>query len=147
MILFTAVIPFKKGFTFGLPSFISKVKSAMSSLFKKRNFAGLFLIGALNGLLPCGFVYMGIAGALTAGSIAESSLFMVLFGLGTFPAMLAVSLGSAFAKPAARNYARKLYPVGAAIIAVLFILRGLSLDIPYLSPALPSAPQSEVRCH
>jgi sulfite exporter TauE/SafE len=72
---------------------------------------------------------------------------MVLFGLGTFPAMLAVSLGGAFAKPAARNYARKLYPVGAAIIAVLFILRGLSLDIPYLSPALPSAPQSEVRCH
>ncbi|MES2765435.1 MAG: sulfite exporter TauE/SafE family protein [Bacteroidota bacterium] len=147
VILFTAVIPFKKGFTFGIPSAVSKVKSAMSALFKKRNFAGLFLIGTLNGLLPCGFVYMGIAGALTAGSIGESSLFMILFGLGTFPAMLAVSLGGAFAKPKARNIARKLYPVGAAVIAVLFILRGLALDIPYISPSLPDAPQTKVRCH
>jgi len=147
VILFTAVIPFKKGFTFGIPSAVSKVKSAMSILFKKRNFAGLFLIGALNGLLPCGFVYMGIAGALTAGSVGESSFFMVLFGLGTFPAMLAISLGSAFAKPAARNYARRLYPIGAVLIAVLFILRGLSLDIPYISPNLMSAPSQKASCH
>lgn len=44
-------------------------------------------LGLLNGLLPCGLVYGALAAALTQGSVTESSLFMIVFGVGTMPAL------------------------------------------------------------
>ena len=114
----------------------SRLRKAIGRLFELRSYGGLFLIGLLNALLPCGLVYMAIAGAIGTGSIIEGIAFMVLFGLGTIPMMLAISLlGNAVSLPL-RNKINKIVPFVVVIIGIIFILRGLSLGIPYLSPPL-----------
>lgn len=52
------------------------------------------LLGLCWGLLPCGLIYSSLALSATAGSAAGAAVMMLLFGIGTLPAMLAVSLGA-----------------------------------------------------
>ena len=115
-------------------SFVGKLKKTIAQMFSIRSFQSLFFIGMLNGLLPCGLVYMAIAGAIGTGGVAEGSLYMILFGLGTIPMLLAISLAGNVMSLAIRNKINKLIPVLVVVVGVLFVLRGLSLGIPYLSP-------------
>lgn len=118
----------------GIFSFVGKVKMSLGKLFTQRSYGSLLLIGLLNGLLPCGLVYFAIAGAIATGSAANGSLFMFIFGLGTLPMMLAISLIGNLITLELRKKVTKLIPYAIVFIGVLFILRGLSLGIPYLSP-------------
>ncbi|TLX77573.1 sulfite exporter TauE/SafE family protein [Labilibacter sediminis] len=110
------------------------VRKGIQRLFIKKSFGGLFFIGLLNGLLPCGLVYMAIAGAIGTGDATTGTIFMVLFGLGTLPLMLAISMLGNMVSLSIRNKINKLIPVLVVFIGLIFILRGLSLGIPYLSP-------------
>jgi uncharacterized protein len=93
-----------------------------------------FLLGVLNGFLPCGFVYVALAGAIAYSNAVYSPLFMILFGLGTMPALILVSvLPRIMSKRVAFN-SKRLIPVFTIVFAVLIILRGLNLGIPFLSP-------------
>lgn len=120
------------------------IKNGISRLFKIKSNFGLLLIGILNGLLPCGFVYLGIAGALSLGVKYESALFMFFFGLGTFPVMLAASLGSKYFTQKIRNRITKSIPYLAILFAVILILRGLNLGIPLLSPHFEHKDKAEI---
>jgi uncharacterized protein len=113
---------------------VGKLKSTIGKMFAIRSFQSLFFIGMLNGLLPCGLVYMAIAGAIGMGGVIEGSLYMVLFGLGTIPMLLAISLAGNVLSLTVRKRINKLIPVLVVVVGLLFILRGLSLGIPYLSP-------------
>ncbi|MCK5731197.1 MAG: sulfite exporter TauE/SafE family protein [Draconibacterium sp.] len=115
-------------------SVIGKLKKSIGKMFTIRSFSSLFLIGLLNGLLPCGLVYMAIAGAIGTGGVVLGSLYMILFGLGTIPMMLSISLVGNVMSLAVRNKINKFIPVLVVIVGIFFILRGLSLGIPYLSP-------------
>jgi sulfite exporter TauE/SafE len=115
-------------------SFVGKLKKSIGRLFSVRSFSSLFFIGMLNGLLPCGLVYMAIAGAIGTGGIAEGSIYMVLFGLGTIPMMLAIAVAGNILSNSVRNKINKMIPALVVVVGLLFILRGLSLGIPYLSP-------------
>ncbi|WP_346855332.1 sulfite exporter TauE/SafE family protein [uncultured Draconibacterium sp.] len=115
-------------------SFVGKLKKTIAQMFSIRSFQSLFFIGMLNGLLPCGLVYMAIAGAIGTGGVVEGSLYMILFGLGTIPMLLAISLAGNILSLAVRNKINKLIPVLVVVVGILFVLRGLSLGIPYLSP-------------
>lgn len=110
------------------------VKKSFNSLTKSGSPLSLFVFGIVNGFLPCGFVYVALAGAMTTGDFISGSLFMALFGLGTTPIMLATSLVGKFVTNGVRTKINKLIPVFAIILALIFILRGLSLGIPFLSP-------------
>lgn len=110
------------------------VRSGMQRLFSNKSFAGLFLIGLLNGLLPCGLVYMAIAGAIGTSDVFLGIAFMVLFGLGTLPMLLMLSIVGNLVTVTLRNKINKVIPIIVVLIGVLFILRGLSLGIPYISP-------------
>ncbi len=113
---------------------ISKVKSALGSQLKKRTPDTFFTIGFLNGFLPCGLVYMAIFGAIASGTILEGSLYMIAFGAGTIPLMTtAIYLGN-FLKGNFREKIRKIIPVAVFLIGCVFVLRGMGLGIPYLSP-------------
>jgi len=114
---------------------ISKVKSALGSALKKKTSDTFLTIGFLNGFLPCGLVYMAVFGAIAGGNAAEGSLYMAIFGLGTIPLMTTAIYFSNFLKGAMRQKIQKAIPVFVVLIGVLFILRGLGLGIPYLSPA------------
>jgi sulfite exporter TauE/SafE len=127
--------------------FFFKIRTALSKLFKKRNYKSAFFIGLLNGLLPCGLVYMAVAGAIATASLWKSSLFMAFFGLGTFPLMLGVSFFGGFISLAARQKIRAAYPLLMFIIGCLLIFRGLGLGIPYLSPSGIGHSSSAILCH
>jgi sulfite exporter TauE/SafE len=64
--------------------------NTISRLFQSPTLISVFTIGLLNGLLPCGFVYVGLIGSVATQHALEGALFMALFGLGTFPMMLGV---------------------------------------------------------
>lgn len=114
---------------------IGKVKSALGKELKKKTADTFFTIGFLNGFLPCGLVYMAVFAAIATGNALQGSLYMVLFGLGTVPLMTSVIYFSRFLKGRFRNKIQKAIPVFVVLIGLLFIIRGLGLGIPYLSPA------------
>lgn len=94
----------------------------------------LFLLGSLNGLLPCGMVYLALVNALLAGNSPASALAMLFFGLGTLPAMVAAGLAAKRINSEFRASIQKMVPFLLSITGVLVMLRGMNLDIPYLSP-------------
>ena len=103
-------------------------------LFSKRALGNLLFIGLLNGLLPCGLVYMAIAGAINTNDVVMGVAFMMMFGIGTTPALLLLSLAGNVVTSGFRKKAVKVIPVFIIILGILFILRGMSLGIPYVSP-------------
>ncbi len=114
--------------------YVIRLQDTLAPLFRNRSLFPLFVIGLLNGLLPCGLVYVALAGAIATGGVANGALFMFLFGLGTLPMLAAVTLlGNALSGPF-KTAINKLVPYVVVIIGVLFILRGLNLGIPYISP-------------
>lgn len=115
-------------------SFFEKIRAALGQLFFKKNYSSLFSIGLLNGLLPCGLVYMAAAGAVATGNISNSVLFMAFFGLGTLPVMWSVAFFGNFVGIGVRQKIRKVYPYMMMLMACLLILRGMGLGIPYVSP-------------
>jgi len=126
---------------------VGRLKQEFSRMFGINSMKSLFIIGLLNGFLPCGFVYVGIAGAIATGDALQGAGFMALFGLGTLPIMFAASLFSSVLSIKARLNFRRAIPVFSFIIGILFILRGLNLGIPYVSPKMVShQTQTEINC-
>jgi len=129
---------------------IMKLTARAWERFRESNgMSGLFVIGILNGFLPCGLVYVAFAAAATTGTVQGSVIYMALFGLGTLPVMFAVAVAGNLIGMAARRFLNKLIPVGAVVLATLLVLRGLSLGIPYISPKLDKQHHttSESSCH
>jgi len=113
------------------------IRDKLSMLFKrKKNWSVYFLIGIFNGLLPCGLVYFAIASAVTMNNLQNTVAFMFMFGVATIPMMFAIAFLGNFVSIKFRQTINKLMPFFVAIMAVLFILRGLNLGIPYLSPKI-----------
>jgi sulfite exporter TauE/SafE len=147
-----AIVPEKQlaKYNFSKPIYriIAKVKTSLGSQFKSRSYKSFFTIGLLNGYLPCGMVYVALFGALAMPSINFSILYMLLFGLGTIPMMSLVVIISNLLTLPIRSTIQRVIPVIAVCIGVLFIMRGLGLNIPYVSPSTMSLfVQSETNCH
>ena len=117
---------------------LAQVRSKLVYFYQRPSLGALYATGVLNGLLPCGLVYLALAGALSAPGVAGSAAYMALFGVGTLPLMLALSLTGKLVPLQWRGRMRRAVPVLAAAMAALFIVRGLGLGIPYLSPQLSS---------
>ncbi len=124
-------------YNFSKPIFklISKVKSALGQAFKKKTADTFLTIGFLNGFLPCGLVYMAVFASLAMGSAFKGSMYMALFGIGTIPLMTSAIYLGKFLNATIKQRIQKAIPVFVVIIGLLFIVRGMGLGIPYLSPA------------
>jgi hypothetical protein len=110
------------------------VRKPMGRLFRNRTMTAMVGIGALNGLLPCGLVYMAAIGSLTLHEPVAGMLFMFLFGIGTLPVMLAVGFLRERIADNTRNKMRRFAPIVTMITGTLFLVRGMELGIPYVSP-------------
>ncbi len=119
---------------FGIFTLFARLQGLWRRNFSNRGLTGLFVLGLINGLLPCGPVYVALAAAAATGGSGPAALFMFAFGLGTLPMMLAVSLAGKLIQMPLRRKLQKLVPASAAVVALLLILRGLALGIPFLSP-------------
>lgn len=130
------------------------LRQHLNQFVQKEGVGRHFTLGVLNGFLPCGLVYFAATSSMVLASPAESAGYMVLFGLGTAPALLAVTLsqhllGKRFRFSFSFN---RIIPVLAGVFAVLLIVRGLGLGIPFISPHVepaqhqvehPSGPDAE----
>ncbi|TGE17377.1 sulfite exporter TauE/SafE family protein [Hymenobacter elongatus] len=120
----------------GLDRPLAWVKNTLGRLFQQPTLPALYATGVLNGLLPCGLVYLALAGALSAPGVAGAAAYMACFGLGTLPLMFGLSLSGRLVPLVWRTRMRQAVPYAASVLAVVFIVRGLGLGIPYLSPQL-----------
>lgn len=133
MVLIPEKVFMKYNFSKPVYRIISKVKSGLGKQFKKKSNSALFLIGLLNGFLPCGLVYAALFGALAMQNMSLGILYMVLYGLGTIPMLSAAVYVSGFLSGNFRNKLQKVIPFVAVFIGVLFILRGIGLGN-FISP-------------
>lgn len=128
--------------------FFLQLRKQLGKLLSTQTNSSYFGIGLLNGLLPCGMIYLALTTSFLTGSVLKGGLFMAAFGAGTFPAMLAAVFFGSFINQQVRLNLRKAVPVFLACMAALLVLRGLNLGIPYVSPALPNDTAAvEVLCH
>ena len=112
--------------TAGASSRLAGALSRAAGWLRRRGLARPELMGALNGLLPCGLVYAALVAAGGAGGVTAALSLMIGFGLGTLPALLGVGAVSAFAAgrggPGLRRVA---VPAALGIAGCLLIARGL----------------------
>lgn len=152
LMIVVAVVPEKvfAKYNFSKPVYriITKIKSSLGQHFKNKSYGSLFIIGLLNGFLPCGMVYVAIFGAIAMQSVSLGILYMILFGIGTIPLLTAVVYLSNILSLSFRQTIQNMIPLVAIIIGMLFIIRGLGLNIPYLSPSnLSLFVQPEANCN
>ena len=126
---------------------IPGLKKVFGERFNRQSYGSVLVIGLLNGILPCGLVYIALAGAVLSTSPLGGALYMLVFGLGTVPVLTAVTLGGAMIGGRFRETARKAVPYFVLLIGILFILRGLNLGIPYISPKMESPREVPACCH
>jgi sulfite exporter TauE/SafE len=125
-----------RGGTWRVVQPVGRLKAALGRLLQRRSVGSQFLFGSLNGLLPCGLVYVACAAATATGSLLSGVQYMLWFGVGTVPMMLALGLAGRAVHQRLQGRVQQVIPVALGLMAVLLILRGLSLGIPYLSPDL-----------
>jgi sulfite exporter TauE/SafE len=113
---------------------VNRIKTLLTKLLSRGSNPSLLLIGLCNGFLPCGLVYAAVAASLMTSGPLRGALFMTFFGAGTIPVMLALTFAGGILSTKLRQKLTRLIPITIALLGLLFILRGLSLGIPYLSP-------------
>ena len=113
---------------------IGIIKSKLGLYLKKKSSKAIFTIGFFNGFLPCGMVYIALVGAVATSEFYLGALYMFLFGLGTIPMMTVAVYSKNIFSLNIRNKIQKAIPVFVVLIGLLFILRGMGLGIPYVSP-------------
>lgn len=120
------------------------VKNKMSKMLQSRTMYGWLLLGIFNGLLPCGMVYLALVSSMATGSMVGSGIYMLLFGIGTLPMMMAVGFFKQWFTPGLRTYIRKLTPFVIAAAGVWLVMRGLLIQYP-VTASTPS--QAVTICH
>ena len=147
-----AVVPEKilANYNFSKPVYrlITRIKSSLGAQFKRKTPDAFFTIGLFNGLLPCGLVYAALFGAIAMQNVTLSIAYMILYGLGTIPMMSAVVYVSSLLSMPFRSQLQRVVPIVTVVIGLLFVLRGMGLDIAYISPSnLNLFVQANANCH
>ncbi len=128
------------------------VKNKIGKALSQTGFKSVAILGFFNGLLPCGLVYLAVAGAVAGGAVITGGIYMLLFGLGTFPMLFLFSAFGNYLSWKKKLAIRKYLPAFSVVIGVLLILRGLNLGIPYVSPQINTnaqitSEQGVINCH
>lgn len=121
----------------GLYGGVNKLKSKLGYFLKKGGTPAFFASGLLNGLLPCGMVYIALIASLALQSPLDGAMYMFFFGLGTTPMLVMVMISGKILSLSIRTKLTNALPYFAMFIGILFIVRGMGLGINYISPKLP----------
>lgn len=150
IIILYLLIP-KKYFHFSSNTGLSKpftlLRQQLGKLFQSRKMSSLFFIGVLNGFLPCGLVYLAVTSSVISANAWSGAMFMLFFGLGTFPMMFATVLMGNYLNQSIRKKIYKAIPALLFFMALLLILRGMNLGIPFVSPGIEGHAHDSVECH
>ena len=135
-----------------VPNHVVKIKLPWAEYIKKQlgyvigrpGLSTLAISGMLNGLLPCGLVYMALSASLAANTTIQAAGMMYAFGIGTLPMLVSITLLKTKLTFLRTAHVRKLVPLVVFTFGCLFVLRGMNLGIPFLSPKVIVA-QHEIR--
>jgi sulfite exporter TauE/SafE len=123
---------------FNAPVFWQKavhaVRTQMGEMLRSRKMHGWLMLGVLNGLLPCGMVYLALISSVATGSWAGSGIYMLLFGIGTWPMMMAVGFFKQWLTPSLRSGMRRITPVVLAAAGIWLVARGIMIQYPTGQP-------------
>jgi len=148
LLLLMALVPSTFGLSGRIGLWIARLRSLTARHLDRTAPEALLFTGMLNGLLPCGLVYTAALGATVTGGALHGALFMLAFGVGTWPALIGVRMSGALIGMRGRRLVRRAGPLITCTIATLLILRGLGLGIPFVSPPAPDIDPSVVQvCH
>ena len=128
--LFSIDLDHKISNTWLLKKTYTRVHSVLNTIMSKARNYHPYYLGIMNGLLPCGLVYLAIAGALATGNIFGGALFMFIFGLGTLPMLLVLSLGTDLLPQRWRMRFRRILPFVTLAFGLFLIYRGIYVDMP-----------------
>jgi len=124
------------------------VRQQLGKLFQSKKQSSLLFIGILNGFLPCGLVYLALSSSAITANSFHGGMFMLFFGMGTFPLMFATVLLGNYLNQTIRLKINKAVPFLLFFMAVLLILRGMNLGIPFISPEFSSNQEHNIiTCH
>lgn len=123
-----------------LPQQALKLQQKMGGYLRKQGYMNNFILGFLNGMLPCGLVYFALIGALSTGSFFNGILFMILFGVGTLPVMVFMPWIKDLLTTNFRSKLQKSVPIFLLVFGAILFVRGANLGIPYLSPKTNDSP-------
>ncbi|MFC6193943.1 sulfite exporter TauE/SafE family protein [Dyadobacter subterraneus] len=108
--------------------FIQHLKKQMSAMLRSRKMQSWFLLGVLNGLLPCGLVYLALISSIATGNAFNGGFYMLMFGMGTLPAMMAVGFFKQWFSISLRMHIRKLTPFMLTLAGIILIMRGILIQ-------------------
>ncbi len=116
----------------GINSILRKImprlpKTLTDKIDNKKNNKGSFIVGLLNGFMPCGPLQAMQLYALGTGSFFTGALSMLIFGMGTVPLMFAFG---AFSSLLSSKFTKQMMKISAMLVIILGIVmgrRGLSL--------------------
>jgi len=138
IVIIVALFPVLSGKMQIISHFFKKITDNLTRVFVRNlgsaNTFSFLIVGFLNGILPCGLVYVALAASMLQHSLTNSILYMVFFGLGTIPVLSVIIFFKTGLQFMFRKKLRKIIPWITVIIGILFILRGLNLGIKYISP-------------
>lgn len=100
-------------------------QKSFRSLINNQSIFSFYILGMLNGLLPCGLVYFFAVTAASTGSALYGALVMLIFGLSTIPALF--SLGffvGLFKQLSFRDMMIKLASIAVIIYGIYTVYRG-----------------------
>ncbi|MBE2255987.1 MAG: sulfite exporter TauE/SafE family protein [Ignavibacteria bacterium] len=127
-----------------LSEFLGFLKNEIAIFFKIKTYKSVLITGILNGLLPCGMIYIALSGAVITGNSISGMFYMMFFGLGTFPLMMGISVYGVKIKNFIGRKINYISPALITIVAILLLLRGLNLGIPVISPEVKKNNNTEI---
>jgi len=135
LLLVAGIITFVPGHSikFKLP-WSEPVKKMLGKVIGSPGLGAIAAAGVLNGLLPCGLVYMALSATMAMPSAAGAAILMYVFGVGTMPMLVGITLLKSRMNFVKGVNIKRFAPVIVFSFGLLFVLRGLNLGIPYLSP-------------
>jgi sulfite exporter TauE/SafE len=84
-----------------------------------------FLTGLFLGVLPCGLLYSALIAAAARGGAFEGAAALALFGIGTAPALLGVSIADALLARK-RPFVNRLSQMFLLAMGIWFLWTGLA---------------------
>lgn len=114
---------------------INLIKNLYQKIAKSKSVVNFFSLGLLNGLLPCGTVYIALIGAIASENLLSGSIYMLFFGLGTLPLMLILMGANIVSSVKFKSFFKVAVPFILIIVGSLFIIRGLGFGVSFMSPS------------
>lgn len=127
-------------------SFQAIVLNLFGKVLQLKSYFGMFLGGMMNGLLPCGLVYGALLAGFGTGTTQGSMIFMLGFGLATIPSMMLLSFFKNAITIKFRQKLRNMLPWWLLILGIWFVMRGLNLGIPFISPKFTDIHGGQQQC-